>query len=111
MFDINDLRERFDGKLLLRDDDGFEDARSIFNSAVTTSPSVIAQCSGVGDVREALAFARRAGLPVAVRSGGHSVAGACLVQDGLVLDLRKIDSVTVSPDRSEEHTSELQSLD
>lgn len=98
MVDVNDLRERFDGTLLLGDDDGFEDARSIFNSAVVTRPSVIAQCEGVDDVREALAFARSAGLPVAVRSGGHSVAGASLVQDGLVLDLRKINSVTLSPD-------------
>ncbi len=98
MVDINELRGRFGGMLLRREDDGYEDARSIFNGAVETRPSVIAQCESVDDVREALTFARRAGLPVAVRSGGHSVAGASLVQDGLVLDLRKINSVTVSPD-------------
>ncbi|HEX6357005.1 FAD-binding oxidoreductase [Actinophytocola sp.] len=95
---IDDLRGRFGGALLNRDDDGYEDARSIYNVAVTTTPAVIAQCEGVADVREALAFARQAGMPVAVRSGGHSVAGACLVEGGLVLDLRKISSVTVSPD-------------
>jgi FAD/FMN-containing dehydrogenase len=98
MADINQFRARFGGMLLNRDDDGYEDARSIFNSAVETRPAVIAQCHSVADVREALSYARQTGLPVAVRSGGHSVAGASLVQDGLVLDLRKINSVTISPD-------------
>jgi FAD/FMN-containing dehydrogenase len=98
MANINDLRERFGGRLLNRDDDGYEDARSIFNSAVEIQPALIARCESVADVREALAYARHAGLPVAVRSGGHSVAGASLVQDGMVLDLRKISSVTVDPD-------------
>lgn len=98
MTDINELRERFGGLLLTRQDDAYEDARAIFNGAVETTPAVIAQCESTQDVQEALAFARREGLPVAVRSGGHSVAGASLVQDGLVLDLRKINSVTVAPD-------------
>ncbi|HEX6358619.1 FAD-binding oxidoreductase [Actinophytocola sp.] len=98
MVDINDLRGRFGGRLLNRDDDEYEEARSIFNGAVETRPSLIARCESVGDVREALAYARQAGMPVTVRSGGHSVAGASLVQDGLVLDLRRINSVTVSPD-------------
>jgi FAD/FMN-containing dehydrogenase len=95
---IEDLRGRFGGTLLNRDDGGYEDARSIYNVAIETRPAVIAQCEGVADVREALAFARQSGMPVAVRSGGHSVAGACLVEDGLVLDLRRMSSVTVSPD-------------
>lgn len=95
MVDINDLRSRFDGSLLNRDDDGYEEARAIFNAAVETRPSLIARCESVVDVREALGYARENGMPVAVRSGGHSVAGACLVQDGLVLDLRGLSSVTV----------------
>ena len=95
---IDTLRERFGGPLLTQHDQAYEDARAIFNSAIETRPAVIAQCQNTRDVQEALAYARSAGLPVAVRSGGHSVAGASLVQDGLVLDMRRINSVTISPD-------------
>jgi len=98
MADIDALRAQFDGTLLTRLDDEYENARALFNSAITTRPAVIAQCRNTNDVRAALAFARQGGMPVAVRSGGHSVAGASLVEDGLVLDLRMINSVTVSPD-------------
>jgi FAD/FMN-containing dehydrogenase len=98
MTDISALRGSFDGELLTRQDEGYEEARAIFNSAVETKPAVIARCAHVRDVQEALAFARRTGLPVAVRGGGHSVAGASLVEDGLVVDLRGLNSVVVSPD-------------
>lgn len=98
MADINTLRNQFDGDVLTTQDPGYEQARAIFNGAIQTRPAVIAQCENAADVKEALAFARRNDLPVAVRSGGHSVAGACLVPDGLVLDLRRINSVVVGPD-------------
>lgn len=88
----------FSGTLLTPHDEAYEDARAVFNSAIETRPAVIAQCENTADVQEALAFAQRAGMPVAVRSGGHSVAGACLVQDGLVLDLRRMNGVSISPD-------------
>ena len=98
MAGIDELRAEFGGALLTSDDAAYEDARAVFNSAVETKPAVIAQCERTGDVRAALAYARRNGMPVSVRGGGHSVAGACLVEDGLVLDLRRIDAVSVSPD-------------
>ncbi|HJQ46706.1 MAG TPA: FAD-binding oxidoreductase [Amycolatopsis sp.] len=98
MVDFDGLRADFGGSLLTADDEAYEGARALFNSAVETRPAVIAQCDSTRDVREALAFARGNAMPVAVRSGGHSVAGASLVQDGLVLDLRRINAVSVSPD-------------
>jgi FAD/FMN-containing dehydrogenase len=98
MTDLNTLRGSFAGTVLTPADGGYESARALFNSAIETRPAAIAQCESADDVREALAFARRNGLPVAVRSGGHSVAGASLVADGLVLDLRKLNAVSVSPD-------------
>ena len=98
MADIDALRADFGGRLLTVDDEAYEEARTVFNGAVETRPAVIAQCDHTRDVQEALAFARRSRMPVAVRSGGHSVAGACLAQDGLVLDLRRINAVSVSPD-------------
>lgn len=88
----------FSGTLLTPGDEAYEDARAVFNSAVETRPAVIAQCENTADVQEALAFAQQTGMPVAVRSGGHSVAGASLVQDGLVLDLRRMNGVSISPD-------------
>jgi FAD/FMN-containing dehydrogenase len=98
MTDLGSLRATFSGTLLTADDPAYEDARAVFNSAIETRPAVIAQCESTADVQEALAFARRAGMPVAVRSGGHSVAGASLVQDGLVLDLRRMNAVSIAPD-------------
>ena len=98
MTDLTSLRAAFSGTLLTAEDQSYEDARAVFNSAIETRPAVIAQCDNTADVREALAFAQRAGMPVAVRSGGHSVAGASLVQDGLVLDLRRMNGVSISPD-------------
>ncbi|MGH3742796.1 MAG: FAD-binding oxidoreductase, partial [Micromonosporaceae bacterium] len=57
----------------------------------------IAQCANLPDVLSALAFARDHKLPISVRSGGHGVAGAALVDDGLVIDMREINSVIVDP--------------
>ena len=98
MTDLGSLHTAFSGTLLTTNDEAYEGARAVFNSAIETRPAVIAQCDNAADVREALAFAQRAGLPVAVRSGGHSVAGASLVQDGLVLDMRRMNAVSIAPD-------------
>jgi FAD/FMN-containing dehydrogenase len=88
----------FNGTLFTPDDPGYDDARTIFNSMIDKRPAYIAQCEGAGDVTAALAFARREGLPISVRSGGHSVAGNSLVDDGLVVDMRKVNAVSVDPD-------------
>ena len=62
-------------------------------------PALVARCSAPDDVVAALAFARESGLAVAVRGGGHSVAGHCLAEDGLVLDVRGMNEVEVDPVR------------
>jgi FAD/FMN-containing dehydrogenase len=92
------LRERFDGTVLEPGDPGYEDARALFNSMIDRRPALIAQCAGVEDVRAAVALARAAGLPTAVRGGGHSVAGKSLCDDGIVIDLRRMNAVAVDPD-------------
>jgi FAD/FMN-containing dehydrogenase len=95
--DTSGLRRSFGGEILERDHPGYEDARSIFNAMVGRRPRVIAQCASADDVVEALAFAREAGLELAIRSGGHSVTGASLVDDGLVIDMRRMNRVEVDP--------------
>ena len=91
------LREGFNGTVLGEGEDGYEDARSIFNSMVERRPSVIAQCASVADVKSAIAHARANDLEIAIRSGGHSVAGASLTDGGLVVDMRNLNAVEVEP--------------
>jgi FAD/FMN-containing dehydrogenase len=88
----------FKGTLFTPDRAGYDDARTIFNSMIDKRPAYIAQCADADDVVSALAFARGQGLPISVRSGGHSVAGNSLVEDGLVVDMRNMDAVSVDPD-------------
>ncbi|MEK6278558.1 MAG: FAD-binding oxidoreductase [Actinomycetota bacterium] len=92
------LREDFGGSVLTPEDSDFDDARSIFNSAIERRPSVIAQCESADDIAAAIAFARENDLEVAVRGGGHSVSGACLTDGGLVVDVRRMNTVDVDPD-------------
>ncbi len=93
------LRRGFRGRLLEPADDGYDDARTLFNAMIDRRPAVIAQCTGVDDVAAALRFARESGLPCAVRSGGHSVAGASICDDGIVIDVRPMDDVEIDPER------------
>src|SRR5262245_374922 len=91
--------EGFGGELLRDGDPGYDDARSVFNASIDRRPAVIARCTGVADVIDALALAREHGLEVSVKGGGHAVAGHAVVDDGLTIDLRPMNRVRVDPER------------
>lgn len=96
---VEELRFRLQGGLHEPGDAYYEDTRTLFNTMIDRRPRWVAECVAVEDVVAALAFARAHGLPVAVRAGGHSVAGLSLCDDGLVLDVRRIADVGVDPIR------------
>jgi FAD/FMN-containing dehydrogenase len=77
----------------------YDAARRVWNGAVDRCPAMIACCQDTADVAAAIRFARQHGLPVAVRSGGHGVAGRAVCDGGLVIDLRAIRQVQVDPAR------------
>jgi FAD/FMN-containing dehydrogenase len=91
--------EGIGGTVLTPSDDGFDEARQTFNGMLDKHPAAIVQCRTTADVVAAVRAARSAGLPIAVRGGGHSVAGHCVADGALVVDLRHMRAVEVDPDR------------
>lgn len=87
----------FAGDVITPDHPEYEQARRVYNGMVDRRPALIAQCRGVADVVAAVRFARHEGLPIAVRGGGHSVAGHGTCDDGVVIDLRHMRGVEVDP--------------
>jgi len=95
--DVSELRARLRGELLGPGDAGYEPARALWNGAIDTHPGAIARCQGSADVLAAVRYARDAGLLVAVRGGGHNVAGTASCDHGLVLDLSPMKGAQVDP--------------
>ncbi len=95
--DVLALRERLRGELLRPGDAGYDQARALWNGAIDAHPGLIARCQGAADVVAAVRHAHDAGLPVAVRGGGHNVAGTATCESGLVLDLSAMKGVQVDP--------------
>jgi FAD/FMN-containing dehydrogenase len=94
---ISTLASSFSGVLLTPGDAGYDEARQVWNGAIDRHPALIARCATVADVVAALRHARERGLLVAVRGGGHGVAGLAVCDDGLVIDLSPMRGIAVDP--------------
>ncbi|WP_026874525.1 FAD-binding oxidoreductase [Jiangella gansuensis] len=94
---IDQLRERVRGPVVAATDEGYDDARRVYNAMIDRRPRVVVRCANAGDVAAAVDFARENGLPVAVRGGSHSVPGFGTVDDGVVVDLGGMRGVRVDP--------------
>ena len=91
------LRGGFSGDVLRPAQPGYEEARRVFNKMIDRHPGLIARCTSTVDVAAAVSAAREHGLVVAVRGGGHSFSGLSTCDDGMVIDLRGLKSITVDP--------------
>jgi FAD/FMN-containing dehydrogenase len=95
---LADLRRRHRGQVIAPADEGYDAARATFNGLLDRRPAVIARPLNVDDVVAAVSYAGDTGLPISVRGGGHSVAGHCVGDGSLVVDLRLMREVTVDPE-------------
>src|SRR5215211_5419672 len=95
---VDEFTSRLKGELIRPDDAGYEPARQIWNGMIERRPALVARCAGAEDVVAAVNFARDNGLLLAVRGGGHGVAGHALCEGGLVVDLSEMRAVDVDPE-------------
>lgn len=100
---IDTLSGVFRGDLVLSSNPGYDAARTIYNAMIDRRPALIARCADVADVINAVNFGRANGLSIAVRGGGHNVAGLALCDDGLVVDLSEMRGIRVDPTRRIAH--------
>jgi FAD/FMN-containing dehydrogenase len=91
--------DRIGGAVILPGHEGYDAARQTFNGTIDRRPAAIVTCRSTDDVVAAVEAARAAGLPIAVRGGGHGVAGHAMADGALVVDLREMRSVSVDPER------------
>jgi FAD/FMN-containing dehydrogenase len=92
---VNTLDRVFSGELIWPGHPSYDDARAVWNGMIDRRPVLIARCAHEGDVVEALRFAQQTGLRLAVRGGGHNVAGNAVCDDGLVIDLSGMKAIQV----------------
>ena len=96
---LHALGSRFRGDLIAPDSDSYESARKVWNGMIDKRPAVILRCKSIADVQSAVRFARENAVPLAIRGGGHNVAGHATCDDGVVLDLSGMRDVVVDAER------------
>jgi FAD/FMN-containing dehydrogenase len=95
---ISELSIRFSGQLLTSADAGYDEARRVHNGLINKRPLLIARCHGVADVVDAVKLARSLNIEVAIRGGGHNVAGRATIDGGLMIDLMPMKGIHVDPE-------------
>jgi FAD/FMN-containing dehydrogenase len=96
---IQELHRRLSGEIHHPGTAGYAEACTLFNAMIERRPRLVVRCSSPEDIANALAYAQAHALDVAVRAGGHSVAGMSLVDDGLVIDVRGLRELEADPER------------
>lgn len=96
---VQQLESEVRGEVLRPGQDGYDEARRVFNGMVDRRPALILRCTADEDVVAGVGFARQNGLVVAVKGGGHNVAGNAVCDGGLVIDLSRMREVRVDPRR------------
>jgi FAD binding domain len=94
---LQQFKKHIRGEILQPGDDSYDPARKVWNRMVDKRPALIARCLGTADVIRCVEFAREHNLVVAVRGGGHNIAGKCLCDDGLLIDLSSMKGIHVDP--------------
>ena len=87
----------FEGELIRPADSAYEEARQVYNAMIDKRPALIARCQGVADIADAVKLAHTLNLDVAVRGGGHNVAGKAAIDGGLMIDLAAMKGIYVAP--------------
>jgi FAD/FMN-containing dehydrogenase len=95
---LTQLAATLEGELVRPGDTSYDEVRSVWNGMIDLRPAAVARCASAADVAAAIRAGREAGLPIAVRGGGHNVAGLATVDDGIVIDLSRMNGVRVDPD-------------
>jgi len=94
---VEEFRLGLRGELLRNSDDGYDDARAVYNAMIDRRPSLIVRCAGVADVVNSVNFARTNQLLVAVRGAGHNVGGFAVCDGGIVIDLSRMKGMRIDP--------------
>ncbi|HEU5465107.1 MAG TPA: FAD-binding oxidoreductase, partial [Candidatus Binatia bacterium] len=94
---IRKFKESLRGELILADEPGYDDARSVWNAMIDRRPALIARCLGVADVLTAVNFAREHGIALSIKGGGHNISGLAVCDGGLMLDMSRMRGVWVDP--------------
>ena len=92
------LRDEVRGSVVLPDDPEYDEARRVWNGMIDRRPRAVGRAAGIDDIAPVIRYAREAELPLAIRGGGHNVAGNGVVDDGIVLDLGGLNRVEVDAD-------------
>ena len=95
---VEEFRRRLSGTIVRPGDAEYDTARAVWNGMIDRRPAIIAYCTNVNDVIQSIAFGQETGILTSVRSGGHNIAGSSLCDGGLVIDLSRMNTVTVDPE-------------